>query len=143
MNRIVSLTCTHKIFMCIIMLTMHHHTSCSEHENTLHVQISNLTISDTQKISAAPDISLHASKVEPEPQWITPLHCVATKEEAMTILKYGPDINAQDIHGQTPIDYMIKSKQFNIAEYLLSQGATTSPEKRVIILEGLKKESEA
>ncbi len=143
MNKIVSLTGTHKFLVIISLLTIHHQTSCSEDENTLHVKVSNLIISDTQIISAAPDISLDASKVESEPAWITPLHCAATKEEAMSILKYGPDINAQDIKGQTPIDYMIQSKRFTIAEYLLSQGATTSPEKRVIILEGLKKESEA
>jgi len=39
---------------------------------------------------------------------ITPLHKVTTIYEIDEILKYGPDVNAMDIMGRTPTDYLLE-----------------------------------
>ena len=67
---------------------------------------------------------------------ITPLHKATTIEEVKEILKYGPDINAVDIAGRTPTDYLLaralqaKENRNNLcldqyvtaAKYLISRG---------------------
>lgn len=55
---------------------------------------------------------------------ITPLHCVKTMDEAEAVMRYGPDINAQDINKLTPIDYMIIHGRSDIVAYLKYCGAT-------------------
>ena len=102
MNRIVSLTCAHKIFMCIILLTIHHHTSCAENRYP------------------QPD------KISGQLLGITPLHCAQSVEAINDYLSFDADINASDIHGFTPLDYAIALNKTPLAIYLSEKGAKMS-----------------
>lgn len=57
-------------------------------------------------------------------QGLTPLHCVRSIEQTTEILRYGPDINAQDNFGRTPLEHMMIDGRYDIAAYLIQQGAT-------------------
>ena len=57
--------------------------------SSLEVRLPKLTIREIQELQ------------------ITPLHKATTIEEIDEILQWGPDINAKDIKGRTPTDYLL------------------------------------
>jgi ankyrin len=56
----------------------------------------------------------------------TPLYVASTKEVVDLLIANGADVNAYDNMYGTPLDYIIKSKRDEIAEFLRKNGAKTS-----------------
>ena len=82
---------------------------------------------------------MNPDQLEQREHRLTPLHLVETVEQAADILKYGPDINAQDIHGFTPLQYMIENGNVGVAIYLVEQGAKTNIDDKIAYAKLTKK----
>lgn len=73
-------------------------------------------------------------------QMLTPLHFAQTEKQVTELLKYGPDINAQDVNGVTPIQYMINNGNISAIMTMKEHGAKMSREDQIAYINLLKQE---
>lgn len=71
---------------------------------------------------------------------VTPLHLAETVQQVTGFLEYGADMNAQDMYGFTPLQYMLDGNHLLAATYLIEQGAQINKDDRMKHLNLLKKE---